>query len=99
MSAFVPWTEAHWKSDMVPVKVQRRKRKSQRLAPDRKGSKVVRKRSEGICEACGERRAIQVHHKMMGHGVRGRGPSALPENKLHLCQQCHAAAHAAKGKK
>jgi hypothetical protein len=36
-----------------------------------------------------------VHHKLGGHGVRGRGPSALPENKLHLCLECHKAEHGA----
>ena len=89
-------TTAMWKSDIAPVKVQRRKAKAQRLAPDRKGSKAVKARSEGICEACGEQRAVHVHHKLKGRGVRGIGPSALAENKEHLCLDCHRAAHEAK---
>ena len=86
------------KDTLTPVKVERRRAKRTRMAPDRKGSAAVRARSEGICEACGEQRAVHVHHKIGGHGTRGRGPSALPENKLHLCLDCHKAAHEAKGK-
>lgn len=40
------------------------------------------------------RRAIHIHHKLSGIGVRGRGPSALAENKLHVCQRCHSDIHA-----
>lgn len=39
------------------------------------------------------RRAIHIHHKLGGHGVRGRGASALAENKLHACAQCHSDIH------
>ena len=93
MNAFVRRNATFFKHEQTPLAVERRKRKSQRMAPDRKGSKAVKVRSEGICEACGEQRAIHVHHKLGGHGVRGRGPSALPENKLHLCLSCHRAQH------
>lgn len=40
------------------------------------------------------RRAVHIHHKLGGHGVRGRGASALAENKLHLCADCHSEIHA-----
>ncbi len=96
MSAFAPWTGPQQKSDMVPIKTQRRKAKAKRLAPDRNGSKAVKARSEGICEACGEQRAVHVHHKLKGRGVRGIGPSALAENKSHLCNFCHRKAHGLK---
>lgn len=85
--------ESHFKHDLVPVKAQRKKAKSARMAPDRKGSQLVRKRSTGICEACGEQPAVHVHHRLSGNGVRGRGPSALPEHKDHLCLGCHRKAH------
>jgi hypothetical protein len=89
-------TGSMFKSDLVPVNVQRRKAKSARLAPDRKGSQAVRARSGGVCEACGEAMAVHVHHKLGGHGVRGSGESAKAEQKLHLCAWCHAAAHGVK---
>ena len=40
------------------------------------------------------RRAVHVHHKLSGRGVRGIGASALAENKLHVCPQCHDDIHA-----
>jgi hypothetical protein len=112
MSAFVPWTGHNFKSDLVPVKEQRRKAKRTRMKPDRDSNEIVKERSGGRCEAtlkvwgqggdiiswigrC-QRKAVHIHHKLGGHGVRGRGPSALAENKLHLCLSCHLKAHAAK---
>ena len=70
---------------------------------DESESRKVRKRSEGRCElliGISNTRcpwmASHVHHKMMGRGVRGRGASALAENKLHVCEPCHRAIHAKK---
>lgn len=84
----------------------RRKRKSVDLSENDK----VRERSEGRCELIEShpnpwsvrsftlkrctRRAAHVHHLLGGIGVRGRGKSALAENKLHLCGQCHVDVHA-----
>ena len=67
----------------------RRKRKS----IDAAGSAEVRERSNGACEDCDRQRAVHVHHEMGGHGVRGRGESALASRKRHLCTACHARAH------
>ncbi len=41
-----------------------------------------------------KRRAVHVHHRLGGIGVRGRGESAKAENKLHLCDKCHSDIHA-----
>jgi hypothetical protein len=92
----VRWTSAQPKDAITPVKVQRRKARRKRVKWDEQQSRVVRARSGGVCEACGEQRAVHVHHKLGGHGVRGIGPSALAENKLHLCLACHQKAHGPK---
>ena len=73
------------------INAVRRARKSIDLSENEK----VRERSGGRCERCG-RRAVHVHHLMSGIGVRGRGASALAENKLHLCVECHQRAHGIK---
>lgn len=41
-----------------------------------------------------KKRAVHIHHKLGGFGVRGRGKSALAENKLHTCESCHSDIHA-----
>lgn len=80
--------------------------RSKRKSIDKAESDKVEARSEGRCEIVAPRMtshgafarcvrpATQVHHKMSGIGVRGRGASALAENKLHVCAQCHADIHA-----
>ena len=85
----IRWTEPHFKTSLP---------KKARVQWDRTQSTVVRTRSGGICEACGEARAVHVHHKLNGHGVRGRGESALAVNKLALCAECHNKAHGPKGR-
>lgn len=49
------------------------------------------------CQGCGVRRGIHVHHKVhkaMGgrHGA-ARVTSEAEENKILLCETCHAASH------
>ena len=65
---------------------------------DRENVKV-KERSGGRCEhvyGVGLRcpaPAVHIHHILKGLGVRGRGPSALAENKLHLCFIHHIREH------
>lgn len=40
------------------------------------------------------RRAVHIHHRLSGIGVRARGASALAANKFHLCDKCHRDIHA-----
>ncbi len=40
------------------------------------------------------RRAVHIHHRLGGIGVRGRGESAKADNKIHVCIQCHSDIHA-----
>ena len=77
-------------------------------AADRKGSEEAKKRSGGRCEvvelvtigyyqpipARCMKRAVHIHHAIMGWRIRGRGASAKAENKLHVCALCHADIHA-----
>ena len=49
---------------------------------------LVMKRAGGICEGCGERRAIQVHHTTYAHWRH----EFLWELKA-VCEGCHARAH------
>lgn len=91
-------------------KLAKEKRVATREDIDQKESDKVKARSGGRCELvestpnawskysftlsrC-KKRAIHIHHMLGGHGVRGRGKSALAENKLHLCPDCHADIHA-----
>ena len=93
-----------------PAALERKDRKAALAAIDHSESQKARKRSGGRCELieahpnawssrsfslkrC-NRRAVHVHHLLAGIGVRGRGASAKAENKLHLCQHCHADMHA-----
>jgi hypothetical protein len=83
-----------------PSALEKADRRAALEAQDEKESKLVRERSNGQCEVlelgvirC-QRRAFHLHHRMGGHGVRGRGASALAVNKLHVCDQCHREIHA-----
>jgi len=63
-------------------------------AHDKSESAKVKARSKGRCEVtiggvrC-PRRAFEVHHHIGGWKLRGRGASALAENKTHACSDCH----------
>lgn len=84
-----------------------RTRKSMQQATDRRESALVRTRSGGRCEVAIEyfsgdawtgaerchRRAVHVHHRLSGRGVRGIGASALAVNKLAVCEICHDDIH------
>lgn len=50
---------------------------------------IVRERSRGVCERCGQARATDMHHRKL----RRHGDHA-PANLVHLCRACHAAVHA-----
>lgn len=94
----------------TPRKLAKAKRLNEREGIDEGENAKVRERSGGRCELvelhpnawskysftmtrC-KKRAIHIHHMLGGHGVRGRGKSALAENKLHLCPDCHSDIHA-----
>lgn len=59
------------------------------LAADRRAYAAVADRAEGVCEGCGQRAAIQMHHRL----YRSRGGKHEIENLLHLCLECHGVAH------
>lgn len=88
-----------------PRKLEKADRLKQRVSVDDKESAKVKARSAGQCEVCwfgatGQveyrctRRAVHIHHQISGIGVRGRGESALAENKVHACDKCHSDMHA-----
>lgn len=52
---------------------------------ERTGKKVVKARSGGLCEACGERPAAHWHHRKN----RSQLGTWDPENGLHVCVGCH----------
>lgn len=90
-----------------PAALERQDRRVQRKRIDRAENDRVKARSGGRCEVyeavraglsygrhrC-ERRAVHVHHRLGGIGVRGHGQSALAQNKLHVCVRCHQDIHA-----
>lgn len=61
---------------------------------DEAENKKARLRAKGRCEVtvagvrCG-RRDSQTHHQIGGWKRRGRGASALAENKTRCCSGCH----------
>mgnify|MGYP001577975188 FL=1 len=89
----------------MPPALERKDRRTARKSADEKENAKVRKRSEGRCEVtclgvtgrvlyrC-ERLASQIHHRLSGIGVRGRGDSTLAQWKLHLCARHHSEIHA-----
>lgn len=82
-----------------PAKLEKADRLKARVSVDAAESRKVKARSGGQCEVVNEfgrcvRRAVHVHHRLSGIGVRGRGASAKADNKLHLCDRCHGDIHA-----
>lgn len=87
----------------TPKLLEKRKADQDWQAIDRAESCKVKKRSGGRCEvrcvlgsgafyhvgARCTRRATEVHHHIGGWKLRGRGASALAENKTHCCSKCH----------
>jgi hypothetical protein len=73
------------------------KRDTDRLwqALDKSESRKVNARSGGRCEVTGPlggrcpKRATEIHHHKGGWKRRGRGASALAENKTHCCADHH----------
>ena len=58
--------------------------------PDAGTRRVVSGRSRGLCERCGARPGVDVHHRR----ARGSGGSTAPgintpANLVHLCRVCH----------
>lgn len=53
---------------------------------EREGKKIVRARSGGLCEACGERRAAHWHHRVN----RSQMGKWDPWNGMDVCVECHA---------
>lgn len=46
---------------------------------------LLRERSNGLCEACGQARATDAHHRRN----RSQGGTWELPNLLHLCRACH----------
>lgn len=64
-----------------PIKVSRPK-----VSPEEKAAKkAVKKRSGGLCEACGEAEAIHWHHRIN----EGQGGEWAAANGMHVCLSCH----------
>jgi hypothetical protein len=61
-----------------------------------KRDKVMR-RANGMCEGCGDRRAVQVHHLRYPQGCRPGSPEWLAQEKLFdlraICVDCHEDVH------
>jgi hypothetical protein len=53
---------------------------------EREARRIVRERSGGVCECCGEARAIDWSHRK----ARSQGGEWCASNGLDLCRQCHA---------
>lgn len=47
--------------------------------------KIVRARSGGMCECCGRRRVVEMHHRVN----EGQGGQWVPSNILDTCIECH----------
>jgi hypothetical protein len=82
----------------TPKLLEQRARERDWQALDKAESAKVKLRSRGYCEvslingrSCGRcfKRASEVHHHLGGWKLRGRGASALAENKTHVCAKCH----------
>jgi len=59
--------------------------------------RLVRKRSGGLCEACGGLVTGDPHHRAYLAGVRGWRRLLVPLDQLiDLCRRCHLAEHAVK---
>lgn len=51
---------------------------------------VIRERSEGVCEVCGQTPAVQQHHRRpRAAGGTSRPESNQPSNGLDVCVRCH----------
>lgn len=53
--------------------------------PVGRAREVVRARSDGVCEKCGQARAVHWHHRLN----RSQGGTWHPSNGLHLCLADH----------
>jgi hypothetical protein len=53
---------------------------------EKRGKRLVKKRSGGLCEVCGERRAAEWQHRKR----RTQGGTWCPSNGLHCCVSCHS---------
>lgn len=78
-----------------PIALERDERRAKIATTDKKENAKVKARSGGRCEVmivglrC-KARAGEIHHHLGGWRMRGRGPSALAENKTHACSKHHA---------
>ena len=48
--------------------------------------KIIKERSNGLCEKCGQQRGTEAHHRKN----RSQGGTWEPTNILLLCHGCHA---------
>lgn len=60
------------------------------MSGDEKAARaIIRERSNGVCEVCGQGRAVDASHRL----GRGQGGPWSASNLLHTCRQCHQAMH------
>lgn len=57
---------------------------------ERQARRIVRARSGGVCEGCGQAPAAHWAHRV----GEGQGGPWCPSNGMHLCAPCHAWCHA-----
>lgn len=67
------------------------RKRPKRTAEEAEARRLVRERSGGTCEGCGQRPAVEWSHRV----ARSQGGLWLASNGLHLCSPggCHDAAH------
>lgn len=78
-----------------PAMLERDERTAKERAFDERESRKARKRAHGRCEvtvngARCRKRDCETHHHIGGWKLRGRGASALAENKTRCCTDCHS---------
>lgn len=89
-----------------PAALSKADRRTALVKRDTAENAKVKRRSAGRCEveilyrgggaveyARCERRAVHVHHRRGGIGVRGVNDSALARYKVAVCPACHTAIH------
>lgn len=51
---------------------------------------LVAERSNGVCEVCGNERALHHHHRRARNmGSTKRPETNMPANAIHACARCH----------
>lgn len=66
------------------------KKKRAKVSPEKRDAKkILRARSDGVCEGCGRNPASDFSHRVKA----SQGGSYCPTNGLDLCRPCHTWLH------